>query len=194
MRALLVDNYDSFTHMLADYVKQCGVSCTVVRNHEECLIQDPFIQTFDCVILSPGPETPAKAGYLMQLIHRYHQTKPMLGICLGHQALGEYFGATLGKAIKPMHGKVDRINVLQTHPILNGIPNQFNVTRYHSLVLTNINSPLKLLAESGQKEAMMLAHEHLPLVGIQFHPESCVTENGLLLVKNFMTFIQQRLT
>ncbi len=194
MKALLVDNYDSFTHMLADYVRQCGVSCTVVRNQEECLLQDHFIHSFDCIILSPGPETPAKAGYLMQVIHRFHQTKPMLGVCLGHQALGEYFGATLVKANKPMHGKVDSIYVTQEHPILNGIPIQFNVTRYHSLILTNINSPLKLLAESSNKEAMMLAHQTLPVVGIQFHPESCVTENGLLLVKNFMTFIQQRLT
>ena len=194
MKFLLIDNYDSFTHMLADYIKQCGVICDVMRNDEPQLLQPNFINNYHALVLSPGPQTPAHAGYLMQVIHQYHQTKPMLGVCLGHQAIGEYFGATLQKATMPKHGKFDWVTQTDINsPILKNIPTTFGVTRYHSLILTQVKAPLNVLATTANNEVMALNHSYLPIYGIQFHPESCLTENGLTLIKNFTDIIQQSL-
>ena len=194
MKFLLIDNYDSFTHMLADYIRQCGVICDVMRNDEQQLLQTNFIHQYDALVLSPGPQTPAHAGYLMQIIHQYHKTKPMLGVCLGHQAIGEYFGATLQKAGSPKHGKFDWVmQAINNSPLLKNIPQTFGVTRYHSLILTQLKPPLQVLANTKQNEVMMLNHSTLPIYGIQFHPESCLTEEGLTLIKNFTDIIQQSL-
>lgn len=192
MKFLLIDNYDSFTHMLADYVRQCNVVCDVVRNDDDKLKNSNFVNSYQALILSPGPQTPKQAGYLMDLIHQYHQTKPILGVCLGHQAIGEYFGATLQKAILPKHGKVD-VAQHQNHPLFNDISQSFEITRYHSLILNNIKPPLQIIAHTANGEPMALNHNTLPIIGIQFHPESCLTKQGLTLIKNFILIAQQSL-
>lgn len=180
---LLFDNYDSFTYMLKDYIEQNGAVCTVVRNdHPEAL---ELLMQFDAIILSPGPQAPKDAGKLMQAIAQIHQHKPILGVCLGHQAIGEFFGATLQKATVPMHGKVDCITTV-ADPLFEGIPETFQATRYHSLLLTHIPECLAVLATSSKSEVMALRHKQLPVWGIQFHPESCLTEYGGLMIKNFL--------
>jgi para-aminobenzoate synthetase component II len=180
---LLLDNYDSFTYMLKDYIEQNGAACTVVRNdHPDAL---ELLMKFDAIILSPGPQAPVDAGKLMQVIAQTYQHKPILGVCLGHQAIGEFFGATLQKATVPMHGKVDRITAV-ADCLFTGIPETFQATRYHSLLLTHIPECLAVLATSSKGEVMALRHKQLPVWGIQFHPESCLTEYGGLMIKNFL--------
>lgn len=188
MKTLLIDNYDSFTYMLKDYVEQCGVTCEVIRNDVPDLVEK--VSQYDALVLSPGPKTPNDAGLMNEVIANWHLHKPMLGICLGHQAIGQYFGADLQHAIEPKHGKMDKIKHIQ-HPLFKGIPVQFNVTRYHSLILTKVESPLQQIAKSSQGECMALAHNTLPLFGVQFHPESCLTDFGLTIIKNYIELVKQ---
>jgi anthranilate synthase/aminodeoxychorismate synthase-like glutamine amidotransferase len=176
--------------MLADYVRQCNVLCDVVRNDDSKLKDKNFINNYHALILSPGPQTPLHAGYLMYVIDQYHQTKPILGVCLGHQAIGQYFGATLQKAILPKHGKVD-LAQHKNHNLFVGISQYFEITRYHSLILNNIKPPLQIIAHTANDEVMALNHNTLPIVGIQFHPESCLTKQGLILIKNFVVIVEQ---
>ena len=192
MKFLLIDNYDSFTYMLADYVRQCGVLCDVIRNDDVKLNNKDFINNYDALILSPGPQTPKKAGHMMEIIHKHHKTKPILGVCLGHQAIGQYFGAELGKATTPKHGKVD-MAIHKGHSLFNNISQIFEVTRYHSLILYNIMHPLQIIAHTQNNEPMALSHRTLPIIGIQFHPESCLTTSGLTIIKNFVLITQLHL-
>lgn len=192
LKLLLIDNYDSFTYMLADYIRQQEVVCDVIRNDNTQLLSPEFMLSYHGLVLSPGPQTPKQAGYLMQVINDFHHQLPMLGICLGHQALGLYFGANLVKSSKPHHGKIALITQCSEHPILINVPYSFKVTRYHSLVLQQIHTPLKTLAITAQNEVMALAHNTLPLYGLQFHPESCLTPDGLTMIKNYITLVQQQ--
>jgi anthranilate synthase component 2 len=182
---LLLDNYDSFTYNLYDYLQQLGVACTVVRNDAlDPNLLDP--DAFDALVFSPGPGRPADAGCMMALIERFHACKPMLGICLGHQALGEFFGAALQKARAPMHGKTSEVQH-NGHPLFQGIPDRFTVMRYHSLALQlPPGGPLQGIAYTAEGELMALAHPTLPLYGVQYHPESILTEFGLPLLKNWL--------
>lgn len=183
LHILLLDNYDSFTYMLKDYIEQNGAICTVLRNdHPEVLEK---VLMFDAIILSPGPQAPKNAGQLMKLIAQTQLHKPILGVCLGHQAIGEFYGATLQKATIPMHGKVDRISHIGD-TLFAGIPETFQATRYHSLLLTHIPECLTILATSAKGEVMALRHKELPVWGIQFHPESCLTEHGGMMIENFL--------
>lgn len=144
---------------------------------------------FTSIIISPGPKTPKEAGITMQVIERFHQTKPILGICLGHQAIGEYFGAKLIKANKPMHGKTSTVTH-NGHWLFKGLPNSFDVMRYHSLVLEgNLPENLRMLAETNDRTLMAISHIDLPLVGMQFHPESVLTKDGLQLLANWFEHI-----
>jgi anthranilate synthase component 2 len=176
--------------MLADYIRQCNVQCDVLRNDNEQLLNPTFINNYNALILSPGPQTPNDAGYLMQLIKLYYLHKPILGVCLGHQAIGQFFGATLQKAITPKHGKVDTVTH-NNNKLFNDISQNFNVTRYHSLILVNINQPLQIGAQTAKNEIMALYHSTLPIYGVQFHPESCLTQSGLTIIKNFTILVQQ---
>jgi len=193
MTILLLDNYDSFTYNLYDYLQQAGADCTVVRNDAlELLAFEPG--DFDGVVLSPGPRRPKDAGMMPQLIAAWHQRLPMLGICLGMQALGEFFGASLVKSKIPMHGKTSQVRHAG-HPLFNGIPTQFSAMRYHSLILENLDgTALDGIAYTDDKTLMALAHQRLPLLGVQFHPESILTEAGLQLIKNWVASVHRRIT
>ncbi|AKD54613.1 anthranilate synthase component II [Spirosoma radiotolerans] len=187
MNVLVVDNFDSFTYMLVDYLQQAGAHCRVVRNDESW--NSLIDESIDAVVLSPGPGTPKQAGRLLEVIAHYYQRVPLLGVCLGHQALGEFFGATLTQANRPMHGKVSMIRTQTDDVLWRGLPTEFVVTRYHSLVLTDLPKQLVGTAFTEQHEVMAMRHQTLPLWGVQFHPEAVLTEHGLAIIENWIDFI-----
>jgi anthranilate synthase component 2 len=179
---LLLDNFDSYTYNLLDYFGQLGIGAHVVRNDVPLAEIEKY--AFDAIVLSPGPGVPRRAGNLMAVIERYHQTKPMLGICLGHQALGEYFGSQLQKGRRPMHGKITDI-ICRPDPIFDNLPSPMPVVRYHSLVIGAGNPALVPLAFSPEGELMAFRHASLPLYALQFHPEAALTTYGLAMLRNW---------
>ncbi|WP_187264566.1 anthranilate synthase component II [Pontibacter beigongshangensis] len=181
---LLLDNFDSFTYNLVDYFGQLGVEAHVVRNDVplEELKQLPI----KAIVLSPGPGVPEQAGSLMEVIREYHDKVPMLGICLGHQALGEFFGARLEKGLRPMHGKLSEITCLPD-PVFKGLPEKMQVVRYHSLVLQHTPAAILPLAHTAEGELMAFRHKSLPLYALQFHPEAALTTYGLRMLHNWLT-------
>ena len=188
---LLVDNYDSFTYNLYDYWLRLGVSCSVIRNDELDFNTFKQIQ-FKGLVLSPGPEKPKDAGLLMDLIDYYHDKKPILGICLGHQGIGEYFGATLLKGKVPVHGKTSIIHHRQ-HSIFKDLPTDIEVMRYHSLELQQFeHTDLDVIASTSDNVVMAIAHQHLPIHGVQFHPESILTQFGLEMMDNWLKTVGLR--
>lgn len=182
---LFIDNYDSFSYMLADYLTQLGLALTVIRNDEWNLDR---IQNFQpsAIIISPGPEVPSRSGIVMEVIHTFYQQIPLLGICLGHQALGEFFGAKLTRSRNPVHGKIALVNH-SGHPVFDGIPNPFQVMRYHSLELKQLPPELTITCRTTDGIIMGLQHVHWPLTGFQFHPESILTHAGLRLLHNWVS-------
>lgn len=182
---VLIDNYDSFTYILHHYLLQCGSDCVVYRN-DEITVDELAKLNPSRIIISPGPETPLQAGITMDVIKHFHNKIPILGVCLGHQALGMYFGAQLVHAPYPMHGKTSEVNYTP-HPLFEGLNNPFTVMRYHSLAVNNFEGTgLQAIAHSTDDNTIMaLVHETYPCVGIQFHPESVGTTNGLQLLKNW---------
>jgi anthranilate synthase/aminodeoxychorismate synthase-like glutamine amidotransferase len=185
---LLLDNYDSFTYNLYDYVLQLGMECRVVRN-DEMSVEELTELNFSSAIISPGPKTPNEAGITMRFIERFYLWKPILGICLGHQAIGEFFGAKLIRAVHPMHGKTSVITHTG-HFLFDNLPERMEVMRYHSLILTDLEkTPLKIVATTDAMEPMAIAHSELKIAGVQFHPESILTPNGLGILKNWFKHI-----
>jgi anthranilate synthase/aminodeoxychorismate synthase-like glutamine amidotransferase len=180
---LLLDNFDSFTYNLVDYFKQLACECLVVRNNVSLQTIQDLEPT--AIILSPGSGSPSKAGVMPELLAHYHNKVPILGICLGHQAIGEYFGGILTKAEKPMHGKISTI-YCEPDAIFEGIPSQFQVVRYHSLVLSSVSAALRVLASTEKGEIMAIKHIALPIYGLQFHPEAVLTEYGINLLANWL--------
>ncbi|MDP3930178.1 MAG: aminodeoxychorismate/anthranilate synthase component II [Bacteroidota bacterium] len=188
MKVLLIDNYDSFTHILRDYIVQTGANCDLYRNDERILLS-LLPENYDALVISPGPETPVKAGLLMQVLPTWLEALPVLGVCLGHQAIGEYYGAKLVQAKRPRHGKVDEMNHLGGL-LFKGVPKIFKATRYHSLILQHL--PDSLIGNCWSKDELMaLEHKTLPIYGLQFHPESCETEFGLTMIKNFLDLVKK---
>lgn len=188
MTLLLLDSFDSFTHTLADYLRQLGAEVLVRRND----VPLPALQAlkFEGIVLSPGPGSPATAGNLLAVIAAYHQQLPMLGVCLGQQALGQFFGASLRRAAQPRHGKVSDIELLGDDPWLAGLPRRQPVTRYHSLALEASTLPTCLqplaVTADADRELMALRHAALPLYGVQFHPEALLTPHGLRWLANWV--------
>jgi anthranilate synthase component II len=185
VKILLLDNFDSFTYNLADYFRRLKVECTVIRNDESLETLQNI--DFDALVLSPGPGTPAQGGIMNDAIAYYAEKKPILGVCLGHQALGQYFGANLCKASVPKHGKISEI-ICKNENLFKNLPERYNVVRYHSLILTDIVAKLKVTAQTNDNLAEIMAFEHqtLPIFGVQFHPEAILTEYGLELLENFI--------
>ncbi len=181
---VLIDNYDSFTWILQHYLLQTGHECAVYRNDEISLEQLIDIAP-ERLVISPGPETPLQAGITMQAIDHFHSRIPILGVCLGHQALGMYFGAKLVHTPYPMHGKTSEITH-NSHALFKGIPSAYTVMRYHSLAVQDFeNTGLQATAHTSDGVVMALAHDHFRCTGVQFHPESVGTEYGLQLLKNW---------
>lgn len=180
---VLIDNYDSFTWILQHYLLQTGHECVVYRN--DAITVDELIGLApERLIISPGPETPQQAGISMAAIAHFYDKIPILGVCLGHQALGMFFGAKLVHAGYPMHGKTSPVHH-SGHPLFAGIPSPFVAMRYHSLVLEKVEGTgLEVLAQT-EDAIMAVRHTQYPCTGIQFHPESAGTEHGLQLLKNW---------
>ena len=183
---LVIDNYDSFTFNLVQYFGELGVEQRVYRNDEitpaEALALNP-----DRVLLSPGPCSPKEAGVTLDIIKAFAGVKPMLGVCLGHQSIGHYFGGNVVRASRLMHGKTSPI-LHQNTDVFRGLPQGFAATRYHSLLVERSTFPkdLEITAETAEGEVMGLRHKSLPIWGVQFHPESIATEGGMQILKNFL--------
>ena len=184
-RILVVDNYDSFVWTIVGYLTQLGADCTVVRNDA---VGPEAADDADGVLLSPGPGTPAEAGVSPAMIARAAQTAtPLLGVCLGHQALGEVYGATVTHASELLHGKTSEVHH-EGAGVLAGLPDPFTATRYHSLAVVDETVPDQLVvtARTAGGVVMGLQHRELPLHGVQFHPESVLTEGGHRLLANWL--------
>jgi anthranilate synthase component 2 len=186
---LLIDNYDSFSHILADLIRQTGEELCVLRN--DASLEEIEKIFFKGLILSPGPGIPSDAGNLLAVFEKFHRYIPVLGVCLGHQAIGEFFGAELVKSAFPTHGKVRKVKKTKAHPFTQNLPEHFQVTRYHSLQLQNLPDCLESILETESAEIMGMAHKTLPILGIQYHPEAYLTEYGLELVKNWIGTIKK---
>jgi anthranilate synthase/aminodeoxychorismate synthase-like glutamine amidotransferase len=182
---ILIDNYDSFTYILHHYLLQLGQECSVYRN-DEISVQQLIDMQPERLIISPGPETPLQAGICMEAINHFHDKIPILGICLGHQALGMYFGADLVHAPYPMHGKTSTIKRTD-HPLFNDVPETFEVMRYHSLTIEKLeHTGLIPLATADDNSIMAVTHEKYPSIGIQYHPESVGSNYGLQVLRNWV--------
>lgn len=183
---VLIDNYDSFTFNLVHYLGELGAAVDVHRN-DKVTSSDVIAADPDAIVLSPGPCTPKEAGICLDLIARAGDTIPILGVCLGHQAIGDAFGGKVVRAPVPVHGKLSEIRH-HGESIFRGINGPFQATRYHSLVVerTSLPDELHVTADTEDGLVMGLAHARLPLHGVQFHPESIASEHGHLMLKNFL--------
>ena len=183
---LVVENYDSFTYNLVQYLGELGAELRVARNDALSLAQIEHLRP-ERIVISPGPGTPDHAGISLALIERFHRSTPILGVCLGHQAIGQAFGGTVARARKQMHGKTSRISH-DGNGVFAGLPPDFEATRYHSLVVLESSLPdaLEISARAEDGEIMGLRHRRFAVEGVQFHPESILTGQGKALLKNFL--------
>lgn len=185
MRILVLDNYDSFVYNLVHYLLSAGATeVEVVQN--DCVGVD-YIAAFDKILLSPGPGLPVEAGIMMDVIRKFSGLKPILGVCLGHQAIGEAFGGKLKNLEVPLHGVASGINVLAKDYLFEGIDKKFKGAHYHSWVIApETISNLDILADDEHGNIMAIRHHQHDTRGVQFHPESILTENGLRLIRNWV--------
>lgn len=185
-RILVIDNYDSFTFNLVHLLHECGHEATVWRNDKFALEE---VSAFDKILLSPGPGIPKEAGLLLDVIRQYGPIKSILGICLGQQAIAEVYGGSLYNLSRPVHGTATPLLIkVADEPIFNGLPTSFPVGRYHSWAVAREGFPdvLRITAEDEQGVIMALAHKTLDVKGLQFHPESVLTENGKAMIANWL--------
>lgn len=190
---LLLDNYDSFTGNIMHYFLVLGATVHVFQN-DRIEIEDVQRIQPSHIVIGPGPGSPQTAGKLLEVLRycienpiRDNVYLPILGICLGHQAIGAYFGATVNKAYSVQHGKRDYITC-PTHPLFANLPERIQIGRYHSLMIENIPSPLQILARSIDNCVQAIAHERYPIMGVQFHPESILCPHGMDILRNFLQY------
>ena len=185
MKLLIFDNYDSFTYNIAHAVRELGVAPTVKRNN---MIDIEEIADYDKIIISPGPGIPSEAGTLPQLLERYATSKPILGVCLGHQAIGERFGARLKNLSEVFHGVKSKTDIIVDDYIFRGLPRNIEVGRYHSWVIDRDGLPdeLEVTAISPDGEIMAVRHKTYDIRGVQFHPESILTPFGIEIIRNWL--------
>ncbi len=182
---LLIDNYDSFTFNLVHFLGDLGAVCEVVRN-DQITVAEAMARAPEAIVLSPGPCTPTEAGICLDLIAAAAGHVPLLGVCLGHQAIGQAFGGTVVRAPSPMHGKISPVTHANTD-IFEGLPSPFDATRYHSLVVERQTFPDVLEATAHTGDIVMgLRHRTLPIFGVQFHPESIASQHGHDILRNFL--------
>ena len=183
---LIIDNYDSFTFNLVQYLGELGVDIRVARNNA-ITIADIEKMNPEGIVISPGPCTPNEAGISVELIKKFHKTIPILGVCLGHQAIGQAFGGEIVKAPTVVHGKVSSINHTGKG-IFHSVPDRFSAARYHSLVIKKESVPkeLEITAWTDDNVVMGVQHDHSPTFGVQFHPESIATQYGKIILENFV--------
>ena len=183
---LVIDNYDSFTYNLVQYFGQLGVEQQVFRN-DAITVEQALELNPDRVMISPGPCSPSEAGVSLDMIAAFAGKKPLLGVCLGHQSIGQSFGGKVVRADRLMHGKTSPVFHRNTD-IFKGLPNPMEATRYHSLLVERESLPdcLEITAETEAGEIMGLAHKDMPVWGVQFHPESIATQEGMKMLENFL--------
>jgi anthranilate synthase component 2 len=193
IRLLMVDNYDSFTYNLVQYLGELGAEVEVVRN-DEVGVDALMARAADGLVISPGPGTPDDAGVSVAAIQKFGEAGiPVFGVCLGHQSIGVAYGARIVRAASIMHGKISTV----THDeqgVFSGVPKQFEATRYHSLVIEESSVPdiLEISARTDDSEIMGIRHRSLPIEGVQFHPESIMTGEGKALLGNFLALCRRR--
>ena len=184
MHILVIDNYDSFTYNLVHYLEDLNSLVTVKRN-DQLTIEE--VADYDKIVLSPGPGIPDEAGLLKSIISAYAQTKPILGVCLGHQAIGEVFGGSLTNLDKVFHGVATSVQVVCDDPLFDGLGKNFEVGRYHSWVVEKpLPEELVLLAEEDNGQVMAMKHKKYDIYGVQFHPESILSPEGKQLLNNWL--------
>ncbi len=185
---LMIDNYDSFTYNIVQYCQELGANLKVIRN-DEMSVDDIEKLKADKIILSPGPSTPNEAGVTLEVIERFAGKTPIFGICLGHQSIAQAFGGEVIRAKNMMHGKTSQVKVTVNSPIFKDIPDEFRATRYHSLTVNKDNLPSEIVPtaySSDDKEIMALQIKDLSIYGVQFHPESIMSEYGHEMLDNFL--------
>ena len=185
-KILLIDNYDSFTFNLVQQIQSIKQYELIVKRNDEKF--DSSKDEFDILIISPGPKTPKDAGVSKYLINKYYKTKPILGVCLGMQCINEVFGGKTLHAPLPVHGKTTQIE-FERKGLFKNVPNNISVARYHSLIIGDISDELEIIAWSMDKIPMAIKHKKYPVYGVQFHPESFMTEHGTKIMKNFLSQI-----
>ena len=185
MKIVIIDNYDSFTYNLSHLVKELGAEVTVLRNDQ---FQLEELEQYNKIILSPGPGIPSEAGLLLDVIRTYAGRKPILGVCLGHQAIGEAFGGKLENLSDVFHGVATPCHIIADDPIFSGIDRDITIGRYHSWVVSRQGLPdcLEVTAQSDEGQIMALRHREMNIRGIQFHPESVLTPDGKKMIQNFL--------
>ena len=185
MKIVIIDNYDSFTYNLSHLIKEAGAKVEVYRNDQFEMAQ---LEAFDKIVLSPGPGIPSEAGLLLDVIREYAGKKPILGVCLGHQAIGEVFGGKLENLSDVFHGVATEGSLLGNDYLFEGLPERITMGRYHSWVVSKDHFPqcLEITALSDEGQIMALKHRELDIHGIQFHPESVLTPMGIKIIENFI--------
>ncbi|MCO5229544.1 MAG: aminodeoxychorismate/anthranilate synthase component II [Chitinophagales bacterium] len=183
MKILMLDNYDSFTYNVVHILKELGADIDVIRNDK---ITVDEVAKYDKIVLSPGPGLPEEAGIMMALLERYATNKPILGICLGHQAIGQYFGAELYNVGEVIHGKAKNTIVVSEDILFKELPKEFISGRYHSWAIKNLPDCLELTATDERGVVQAIQHKSYPVHGVQFHPESIMTEYGKEILANWL--------
>ena len=186
MKIVIIDNYDSFTYNLSHLLKELGAEVTVYRNDQ---FELPQLEAFDKIVLSPGPGIPSEAGLLLDVIRTYAGKKPIFGVCLGHQAIGEAFGGRLENLSEVFHGVATEGTQFGNDPVVAGLPQKITMGRYHSWVVSREGFPdcLEITAESQEGQIMALCHKEYDIHGIQFHPESVLTPEGRQILRNWLS-------